>query len=60
MFNLRVLEWNGEGNRTTLNKEGKGKNKPKGPGRYQCSYLIGRKYNGTFLNLYLDHIVTNN
>lgn len=25
MFNLRVLEWNDEGNGTTLNKEGKEK-----------------------------------
>lgn len=60
MFNLRVFEWNDEGYITTLNKEGKEKNNPKGPYRYQCSYLIGRKYNKTILNLYLDHIVINN
>jgi len=30
MFNLRVLEWNDAGNGTTLNKEGKVKNNPKG------------------------------
>jgi len=33
MFNLRVLEWNDEGNGTTLNKEGKGKNNPEEPCR---------------------------
>jgi hypothetical protein len=26
MFNLRILEWNDEGNGTNLNMEGKGKN----------------------------------